>query len=471
MRRFETPGGEASTANIERMIKRASGPSPRPARTIPFTPPSGEAVAMFAVALVLRAVYALAIHGLQPQPSSDSLSYDTVAWNLARAMGYQLEANGAYYPTAFVPPGLPFVLSLLYRVVGHSFLAAVLLMCVIGACVPPLVRRLGRTMFGPSVGTTAGWLAVAHPLLVFFSGYVMTEPLFSVMLLVAMMGSVSWLKTPRTNLALGAGFLWGLTVLTRPTALPLPVVVALWAWAPLGFMLSTQERIKQVAMLMLGMVLVIAPWTVRNAVALHAFVPVTTGGGRSLLDSNNALVWHDAAQRGGAIAVLTTEPWATRFKDLSEVQVDRAAGQEAWAFITANLQEWPSVAIAKLARLWRWNAFTPSTGDWFTGHAGLGAVLRRVDPLMVWSLLMWPLAAFGLWRTVRGTRRHFQMLPLHVIALFTIGSTLYWGALRMRVPVEPLVVLYAGVGLARLIWRIRVKRAGLALIESLTTSH
>ena len=67
--------------------------------------------------------------------------------------------------------------------------------------------------------------------------------------------------------------------------------------------------------------------------------------------------------------------------------------------------------------------------------------------------------------------RHFQMLPLHVIALFTIGSTLYWGALRMRVPVEPLVVLYAGVGLARLIWRIRVKRAGLALIDSLSAIH
>ena len=141
MRRFETPGGGAATANIERMIKRASGPSPRPARTIPFTPPSGEAVAMFVVALVLRAVYALAIHGLQPQPSSDSLSYDTVAWNLARAMGYQLEANGAFYPTAFVPPALPFTLSLLYRIVGHSFLAAVMLMCVIGALVPPASIR------------------------------------------------------------------------------------------------------------------------------------------------------------------------------------------------------------------------------------------------------------------------------------------------------------------------------------------
>jgi hypothetical protein len=37
----------------------------------------------------------------------------------------------------------------------------------------------------------------------------------------------------------------------------------------------------------------------------------------------------------------------------------------------------------------------------------------------------------------------------------------------MRVPIEPLVILYAAVGLSHIVWRIRVKRAGLALLESL----
>ena len=80
-------------------------------------------------------------------------------------------------------------------------------------------------MFGPSVGTTAGWLAVAHPLLVFFSGYLLTETTFCAMLLVALLATAEWLKTPRRARALGAGLLWGLAALTRPTALPLPVLV------------------------------------------------------------------------------------------------------------------------------------------------------------------------------------------------------------------------------------------------------
>ena len=448
------------------MIQRASEDARRPARRVRFTPPAGEAMAMFAVALLLRAGYALMIHGLEPVPSSDSVTYDTVAWNLARAMGYQMEAGGVFYPTAFVPPGLPFVLSLLYRMVGHSFLSAVLLMTVFGAMVPPLVRQLGRAIFGPVVGRTAGWLAVVHPLLVFFSAYVMTEPLFSVLLLVALLASVSWAKTPRARRALGVGFLWGLAVLTRPTALPLPFVVAVWVWVPLGFMLSPGERLRQLALVFAGVVLVVAPWTIRNAVTLKAFIPVTTGGGRSLLDSNNALVWTDPALKGGAIAVLSTEPWATRFVGLSEVELDRKAGLEARAFLRDHWREWPGAALAKVRRLWRWNATAANTGDWFTGRQGLSGLLRAIDPLVIWSALMWPLALWGVWRTWRGTRRYFQLLPLHVVAMVTLGTMVYWGALRLRVPVEPLVLLYAAAGIADLFWRARAKRAGLALIST-----
>ena len=65
----------------------------------------------------------------------------------------------------------------------------------------------------------AGWLAVANPLLVFFSGYLLTESLFCVMVLAALLASVEWLKTPRPGRAFGAGVLWGLACLTRPTAI------------------------------------------------------------------------------------------------------------------------------------------------------------------------------------------------------------------------------------------------------------
>ena len=420
---------------------------------------------MLAVAFVLRAAYAWLVHGPGAQPSSDSATYDEIAWNLARGLGFQLQGREALYPTAFVPPALPFALSLFYRAVGHSFFGAVLLMCAFGALVPPLLRQLGRSMFGPAVGSWAGWLAVVHPLMVFFSGYVMTESLFSVVLLLALLSSVAWIKQPGGARAFWSGALWGAASLTRPTALPLAFVVALWAWGPLGLFLPSGERRRQLLLLLLGVALVVTPWTLRNAVSMRTFIPLTTGGGRSLLDANNPVVWDDDAGRGGAIAVLSTEPWATRFRGLDEVEVDRRAGREAVAFLQSRVSDWPRNALAKLARYWRWTALTPSTGTWASSSAGAAGRLQRLDPLLPWSILFFPLAVWGLVRTLRGTRRHFQLLPLWIVSASTLGAIVYWGALRMRVPIEPLVTLYAAVAVADLVWRVRLRRSGLALLS------
>jgi hypothetical protein len=150
---------------------------------------------MFLVALAIRVLYALVATG-PGAPSSDAAEYDNVAWNLARGAGFSMNGAGGPYPTAFVPPLMPWLTSLLYRAIGHQYLGAVLLQCAIGALVPLLIASFGALVFGGGIGRIAGWLAVFHPLLVFFSGYLLTESTFAVMLLVALIASVEWMKTP-----------------------------------------------------------------------------------------------------------------------------------------------------------------------------------------------------------------------------------------------------------------------------------
>lgn len=451
------------------MIKRASEPPehrPRPLLTS-LKGPSSEALALFFTALVLRVVYVFAVHSVNAQPSSDGITYDQLAWNLARGMGFQLQGEVALYATAKAPL-LPWLLSLVYRATGHSYFAALLLQCVIGAFVPLGVRALGRSMFGPGVARIASWLAVVHPLLIFFSGYLLTESLFCVLVLAALTSSVEWLKDPRRSRAFTAGVWWAFATLTRPTALPLPFLVALWAWAPLGLMLRPAERGRQIGLVFLALSLVIAPWAIRNTVVLGEFVLITTGGGRTLLDANNAKVWDDPALRGNAISTAEVEPWKSRWEGLSETDVDRAASAEAIAFGLSRWRQWPEMALVKLSRFWRPNALTSSTGRWWAPGSWPDRLLGAADPLLIWSLLIWPLALWGLVRTVRYTRRYFQLLPFWVITMFTLSTMVFWGALRMRVPVEPLVLLYAGAGFADLSWRLRVRRAGLSLISSAT---
>jgi len=422
-----------------------------------------EPLALFAVAFALRAAYTWLANGRSPVPYADSADYDTIAWNLASGAGFALDGAGGPHPTAFRPPVVPWLTSLLYRVVGHDFFAALLLQCAIGALVAPALAGYARATFGGGVARWAGWLAAVCPVLVFFSGYLLTETTFALLLVVALYFSAEWVKTPRPGRALGAGLAWGVAALTRPTALPLPLLVALWAWYPLGLTITGRDRLRQVALLLLGVALAIGPWTARNAVALGAFVPVTTGGGRALLDANNPLVWDDPARAGGATSLYHVEPWASRYRGLSEVEADRLSSDLAKQFLRERVAQWPAAAAAKLARFWRLGREGGGSGTWTREGSPLGALLAFADPLLVWSALAFPFAIAGLAITLRGGKRLFLSLPAITIAFFAALSVVYWGALRMRVPVEPLIALFAAVGADALAKRLR--RRGLTIVE------
>lgn len=436
-----------------------------PARRFPLEP-----LLLFAVAFALRAAYTWLANGRSPVPYADSADYDTIAWNLASGAGFSLVGAAGPHPTAFRPPVVPWLTSLLYRAVGHDFFAALLLQCAIGALVAPVLAGYARATFGSGVARWAGWLAALCPVLVFFSGYLLTETTFTLLLLVALYLSAEWVKTPRPGRALGAGLAWGVAALTRPTALPLPLVVALWAWFPLGLTVAGRDRARQVALLLLGVALAIGPWTLRNAAALKAFVPVTTGGGRALFDANNPLIWDDPARIGGAESLYHVEPWASQYRGLSEVQADRLSSRFAKDFLRERVAQWPAAAAAKLARFWRVTREGGATGTWSRQGSPLGRLLAVADPLLLWSLLAFPFAIGGLVLTLRGGKRLFLSLPAMTIAFFTVLAVVYWGALRMRVPVEPLIALYAAAGADALVRRARRQRRGFTVIEGRGTA-
>jgi 4-amino-4-deoxy-L-arabinose transferase-like glycosyltransferase len=420
----------------------------------------------FAVAFALRAAYAWIACGPGGQPYSDSADYDLVAWNLALGHGFALEGAAGPYPTAFRPPLLPWMTSLLYRVVGHHYFAAVLLQCAVGALIPVMLAAFGAAMAGAATGRLAGWITALHPLLIFFSGYLMTENLFTLAFLLALYLSAEWVKTPRGGRAFGAGIAWGLANLARPTAVPLVLGVLAWAWAPLGLTVPGRERARQMLLLLLGLALVVGPWTARNAIVLRAFVPVTTSGGSALYVGNNEMVWGDPARRGGATSGAWDRLVTGEFRGLSETEIDARARALAVAFLRDHRREWPAMAMAKLARFWRLSAVGGGGEFWSSHDSPIARLLAVLDPLRLWSLLLFPLAAWGAILAVRGPRRWFQSLSLWVILYFSLLAVVFFGTLRMRMPIEPLIALLAAAGIMDLRRRLLARARGLRVIEA-----
>jgi hypothetical protein len=234
---------------------------------------------------------------------------------------------------------------------------------------------------------------------------------------------------------------------------------------PLGFALSSRGRLRQVALLLLGLVLTVGPWTLRNALSLHAFVPVTTGAGRALLDGNNPEIWGDPAERGGVASTFWDDHARPEYRGLSEAEVDRRARARASAFLRERVSEWPAMAAAKAARFWRLSAGTAATPGERWVALPLRDMVRALDPLFLWSVVVLPLALWGLGLSLRGPRRWFQSLSLWVLLYFTWLGVVFFGSLRMRVPIEPLVILFAAAGLDDLGRRLRARRSGLRVVS------
>lgn len=242
-------------------------------------------VAVVAGAVALRVGWWV-IAAREPAGFHDPGFYRLLAVQLADLDGYILEGR----PTAYYPVGYPAVLGALFGVAGivgidsGSALTAITtgLNLVAGTAAVVLAFVVGRRAAGAWAGIAAAAVVGAMPNLVFHTSVALSETLFVAVVLafVAVLASAPWETTgPGTRRLVVAGALLGASALVRPVALPvLPLLALVW-WSA---RLPLRRTGRDVAVVALAAVAVIAPWTIRNAVRMDAFVPISTNTGDNL---------------------------------------------------------------------------------------------------------------------------------------------------------------------------------------------
>lgn len=415
------------------------------------------AIALFALALALRLAFVWLGPGPGFVPTGDQVDYHLLAVSLARGDGYVLpDAIGKTYPTAFRPPLYPFVLSPAYALFGDSPLLGLITQSVLGALLAVAVWLLGRRLWDETTGRLAGLAVALYPMLIFFSGMLLSEVLYALCLVAAAFPLAVWWQRGGSGQALFAGLVLGVATLARPTA---P------AWAALLVLLAAVLRIRpwrrlgrEALALALGGALIILPWTARNAISLGAFVPLTTGGGCALYDGNNPYVVENPEMHGAAWSLRSVEPYATGFRGLSEIEIDRLSFRRAVEFWRDHPELLPSMALWKQLRFWRASAQAGRTGWWVAPDSGAARIARLFDPLL-WSYgLALPFFLIGTLLVLRRPREGAFVLPVIILSQALL-ATLYWGSLRFRAPVEPFLLLLAAHGLVAVWRRLRRRQA------------
>src|SRR6185295_960211 len=233
--------------------------------------------------LGLRVGYAVDQPAARPP---DAVAYARIAESLYRDGSFDARPPGAsreVQPASSYAPGLPLFVAGPYELSGgvHPTLALSVL-ALLGTGAVPLTYLLGRRMAGPVAGLIGATALAVYPALLDYQGLLLTEPLAAFLLSAALVSFLRAADRPSSWGWLGVGALLGGLSLARPEYLTLAVLLPL-AWLIREGLRGGLRRSAALAgASLLGTALVLAPWTIRNAIVLDRAVPVSTGGGKTL---------------------------------------------------------------------------------------------------------------------------------------------------------------------------------------------
>ncbi|MFL6294042.1 MAG: glycosyltransferase family 39 protein [Thermoanaerobaculia bacterium] len=383
----------------------------------------------------------------------------------------------------FHPPGFAWFLAFVHTLLGAGeagarvpHVAVKSVMALLGSVAIGLLYLLVRPYLGRTVALIAALLGVYHFGLYVLSIAPVTESLYLVLLLLALLiwtrrfehplsigldvgaglaparEGVNPSPTPFTSLALG--LLLGGLALTRAEG-------ALVAVLLIGIGLLGARR-KPWALVALGWVLIVTPWTIRNALRMQAvnekysadlptFVPLTLYGPINLALANNPM-----AEGGFSRAWLSSQAQnpGLDLRDPQHVEFILHGDRMAWDWAREN----PADFVLLVGKKWKLvsEAFTLGWTQW-NWPGGLTGKRRPVDIFVPDSKAgYWigaPLALLGLVLCLAkpGTPRRWAWVVLLLTASLLVATGLFFGYVRLGLLFLPFWLTFLAVALVWLI--------------------
>ena len=376
---------------------------------------------IFFTGLGLRA----ALAWLHPMMLPDSVDYLALAHRILHGQSYRV--TGMY---AKRMPGYPVFLAAVGLAGGLNLHLILLIQAVFGALVSLVVFAISRPM-GTAVGLLAALFTAVDPLCVGFSAAILTEIPFMLLLVLSLWLLIQLLSRP------ASAWRWLLFSICFATGVYVRAEAALSIFPLLGWIIWIHRRSPQLrhavggAMASMAIVtLILLPWWIRNYHLFHQdFFRFTTLQGISLYES----VYSGAT--GGPRQSDIVRPPA--IQNLPEGQRDTAWTRRAFADVFDHPLRMVRLAFVKIGRTW---------SPWLHARGYSRPWLNAL--LCLWYVPIFLLALAGL--PVLGTWRGPAGILLIGILYFTAMHAIFLGSVRYRVPVMPLVFIFAATAPA--IW-------------------
>ncbi|HUA03351.1 MAG TPA: glycosyltransferase family 39 protein [Solirubrobacteraceae bacterium] len=429
----------------------------------------GRLVATIAVAAVLMVAFGLRLAQVETtgyRPINDAGSYLTLASYISRTGDYSLKrtpgsgAGGTRGPSAYFAPGFPYFLALVDTIDGHktrrdgAIQPARVSQAVLGTITVALIGLVALELFGPAAGLIALALAAVYPVLIELSGTIVAENLLTALILAAVYAGLRVRRAgsgaARLGWLAGTAVLAGLATLTHENAalILIPLIPAVWTGRPR----LRPASLAAPALLIVVAALTILPWTIRNAVVMHDFIPVSDETGITLVGTYNAASaadpqleykWRIFYGIPGERSLIREE------STLTEPEIGSRLQSQALHYISAHPLSPFVVAYHNTLRMLEVRGAFAWQASGSAISLSTSIVWRGI--VSFWILCLLALAG-AFTKLVRRAPLWVWVVPL-LLALSVVVVNVETP--RFREPVDPFLILLAAAGLATLAARLR----------------
>ena len=401
--------------------------------------------------LILRLFFLFQMNetGLQIE---DELHYFTLASSIFEGWGF---AWGPDDPTSIRPPFYPAFAALIWWLIGEKSVFAVQITQIgVSLLNVALLYFLGRRIFSHRVAILAAAMFCFYPSMVAFNFFFLTEVLFAFWLTLLAFGVVVLFQTEKISVAIGTGVTLGLAALTRSILWPFPLLLCPFLFLTLRGDRGT--RVKLVGCLLMGYLIMVAPWAVRNTELQGVLTIITSQGGITLLMGNyehtplNRAWDPDSAIGEQSIFEQLREEYPEA-ENWTEGRKEKWANKTALEFIMEHPQLTVQRSIIKFASFWGLER-TIIAGfhrEFYHPPPWFAALITCVVPLAYGVVMI--LACWGIFLALPDDKRVHWLILLIIFFISGLHSMVF-GHSRYHLPLMPFVILYAASAFIHRSW-------------------
>jgi 4-amino-4-deoxy-L-arabinose transferase-like glycosyltransferase len=385
------------------------------------------------IAFALRVLCIIVMHTYKFRTNDENFSFGwemgRIAASIASGHGFASPFHDPSGPTAWEPPLTPFLIAVVFKILGIYSQASAFAMLTLNSlwsaltCVP--IFRIARRCFDEKVAVGAAWTWALLPYVIYWDIKWVWETSLSALLVATIFWLAISLEDEDGIKAWACfGALWGIAALNSPSLLSFLPASGLYAWYRRSK--SGKQSLAVVALASMVFVALIAPWLIRNDRLFGRPAFLRTNFGAELRMGNGPFAdgtWQDY------LHPTHNRDEFRKYVQLGELAYVRQRKDEAVQWISGNPGRFAVISVRRFLYYWYGvpKAVIP---------AWLGPVKNS---LFAASSL---LTLFGLVLVLR-QRRHHAWLFLWLLLLYPAIYYIVFPHPRYRHPIEPEITILA----------------------------